>query len=238
MSQRECSGFNAPGLSVEASDDVAGFPMTACASWVSPTCANLPVCLSYARCPGIHGFPWASTSLASVTPGSVVAGERQPQNFTACSKLAVCFRPSTVFPVASIFSMLTERPPLGVHGVGHPVKSLSDVRGADAVCAQYSRPDRVAIRLQVCRYSIEPIESNRLRNLLPKDSLRMELGDKPTKDGPEVAIIACAFAFPSGTEWLAGTRACPNRSSGGPSSKFKGEGPSADSGEEVALSVV
>ena len=32
MSQRECSGFNAPRLSVEAFDDVAGIPMTAWAS--------------------------------------------------------------------------------------------------------------------------------------------------------------------------------------------------------------
>lgn len=88
-------------------------------------------------------------------------------------------------------------------GVGHPEEALSDVRCPDAVCAQYSRPDRVAIRFQVCRYSIEPVEANRLRNLFPKDSLRMELGDKPTKDGPEVAIIACAFSLACGAEWLA-----------------------------------
>ena len=75
---------------------------------------------------------------------------------------------------------------------------------ADAVCAQYNRPDFVAIRFQVCRYSIEPVEANRLRNLLPKDSLRMELGDKPTKDGPEVAIIACAFSFSGAAKRLAG----------------------------------
>jgi hypothetical protein len=39
---------------------------------------------------------------------------------TACSRLAVCFFPSAVFPVASIFSIDMERPPLGVFGVGHP----------------------------------------------------------------------------------------------------------------------
>lgn len=42
-------------------------------------------------------------------------------NFTACSKLAVCFLPSTVRPVASILSIDVDRPPLGVHGVGQPV---------------------------------------------------------------------------------------------------------------------
>jgi hypothetical protein len=122
-------------------------------------------------------------------------------------------------------------------GVGHPVESLSDVRCADAVCAQYSRPDCVAIRFQVCRYSIEPVEANRLRNLLPKHSLRTELGDKPVKDGPEVAIIASAFALSGCGERLAGTASCPNRSSCGPSGEFEGKTPASDPGEEVTLDV-
>jgi hypothetical protein len=44
-------------------------------------------------------------------------------NFTACSRLAVCFTPSTVFPVASIDSMLMLRSPLGVQGVGQLASS-------------------------------------------------------------------------------------------------------------------
>jgi hypothetical protein len=125
-----------------------------------------------------------------------------------------------------------------VFGVGHPEKPLPDVGSADAVCAQYNRPDRVAVRFQVCRYSIEPVEPNRLRNLFPKDSLRMELGDKPMKDGPQVAIIASSFALACGTEGLTGAGACPNRSACRPSGKIKGKAPAADPGEEMALRVV
>jgi hypothetical protein len=38
-------------------------------------------------------------------------------------------------------------------------------------------------------------------------------------------------------EWLAGARACPNRSVIWPAGKPEGEGPSADPGEEVALTI-
>ncbi len=83
-------------------------------------------------------------------PDSVDLGVGQPTNFTACSSDAVCFLPSSVRPVASIFSGLMDRPPLGVAGVGHPVEPLPEVRGADAVCAQNNRPDGVTFCLQVC----------------------------------------------------------------------------------------
>ena len=70
-------------------------------------------------------------------------------NFTACSSEAACFLPSSVLPVASIFSVLIERPPLGVHGDGTEVQSLSDVRSTRAVCAQYGRRKGVALRFHV-----------------------------------------------------------------------------------------
>jgi hypothetical protein len=52
---------------------------------------------------------------------SPTVGVGHAVNFTACSRLAVCFFPSSVRPVASIASMLTLRPPLGVFGVGQLV---------------------------------------------------------------------------------------------------------------------
>ena len=61
-------------------------------------------------------------SLYPFCAGVPAIGVGQPENFTACSRLAVCFLPSTVRPVASIFSVLTDLPPLGVFGVGQPAK--------------------------------------------------------------------------------------------------------------------
>jgi hypothetical protein len=52
-----------------------------------------------------------------------------------------------------------------------------------------------------------------------------------------VAIICELIAFASGAEGLAGARACPNRSVCRPTCKLQGEGPSANTGEEVALGV-
>jgi hypothetical protein len=45
------------------------------------------------------------------------------------------------------------------------------------------------------------------------------------------------FPLARGAEGLAGARACPNRSVIGPAGESQGVGPSADAGEEVALSV-
>ena len=82
MSQRECSGFNWPPLSIPAQEPVSRSP-------------------------------------------EAVSRAGPFENFTACSSDAVCFRPSAVRPVASILSVLTDRPPLGVFGVGQPAKVLT-----------------------------------------------------------------------------------------------------------------
>ena len=60
---------------------------------------------------------------SAVPPGSCEHGVAQLENFTACSSVAACFLPSSVLPVASIFSIVVERPPLGVQGVGHAVNA-------------------------------------------------------------------------------------------------------------------
>ena len=41
----------------------------------------------------------------------------------------MCFLPSSVLPVASIFSMLIDRPPLGVFGVGRPASLATSFNG-------------------------------------------------------------------------------------------------------------
>lgn len=121
--------------------------------------------------------------------------------------------------------------------VGHPVQPLSDVWCARAVCAQYSRPAGVAFSFQVAKYSIEPPVPNRSFNLLANDCVRAALSNEPKEFRPDVPIVGPAFLLARCAERLAGARACPNRSISGPSGKVKGEGPAADTGEEVALDV-
>ena len=55
--------------------------------------------------------------------------------------------------------------------------------------------------------------------------------------GAAVALIVAATLLAGAAEWLTGARACPNRSVVGPSSASERVGPSADPGEEMALSV-
>jgi len=78
-------------------------------------------------------------------------------------------------------------------GVGHPVHPLSDMRRADAVCAQYDRPAGVAFAFQVCEYSIEPSVPNRACNLLTNDAVRAALADEPEHLRPQVPFVARAF---------------------------------------------
>jgi hypothetical protein len=162
-------------------------------------------------------------------------GVGQPVNFTACSRDAVCFFPSTVRPVASLFSIGIDRPPEGVFGVGHPVQSLSEVGRADAVCAEYGRPEGVAFAFHVSRHKIEPAVPNRCFNLLSKHDCRTPLGDKSKEVGPEVAGVVDALLLARRREALAGTGASPDGSIVGPPGLTQGETPSADPGEEVAL---
>ena len=96
-------------------------------------------------------------------------------NFTACSNDAVCFRPSNVFPVASISSIATCRPPFGVQGVGREVKSLALVRRTDAASRKTTRPKGVADSFQVSLYKVEPTLADSGFNLLAKYRARAAL---------------------------------------------------------------
>jgi len=122
--------------------------------------------------------------------------------------------------------------------VGHPEEPLPDVRCPDAVCAQYTMPNGVALAFQVCLYSIEPAVANRAFNLLTKDSVRATLADEPEERWPEVTGISFAVSFSSRTERLARATASPDRAVSIPVGELEGIRPPADSGEEVALGVV
>jgi len=69
-------------------------------------------------------------------------------------------------------------------GVGHPVESLSDVRGADARSAQIRRPKGVTRAFQVSLYKVEPRKAVFARNLLAKDDCRAALLNEPMEVRP------------------------------------------------------
>lgn len=131
--------------------------------------------------------------------------------------------------------MSTERPPLGVFGVGHEPQPLPEVRRADAVCAQYDRPDGVVFALHVCLNKIKPAVPHRRFNLLTKHDARAALSDEMEPVGPEVPLVSVPSASACRAVRLAGTRPRPDRLVGGPSGAGEGVGPPADPGEEVAV---
>src|ERR1051325_4021379 len=86
------------------------------------------------------------------------------------------------------------RPPLGVLGLGHPVKPLPDVRRPNARRAQIGTPDGISNSFQVSSYSGEPFTSKFARNLFSKDRCRPALGDVRVKSGPQVSFVGMAFS--------------------------------------------
>ena len=105
----------------------------------------------------------------------------------------------------------------------------------DGTSRDNGRPAGVADAFQVSTHSVEPIFSNRCRNLLSHDDRGPTGADKLKEDGPEVALVFLRFAFPGDGEGLARGAACPQGSVVGPPGEACGVAPSADPGEEVAL---
>jgi len=109
---------------------------------------------------------------------------------------------------------------------------------ADAASWQYSRPDGVALSLQVIVYSIEPSVLNRLANLLANNRLRVF--DEPRTDefeelGPEVAGVVEPELLSGRREALAGAGGRDDGPVRVPARKAEREGPAADACEEVEL---
>jgi hypothetical protein len=126
---------------------------------------------------------------------------------------------------------------IGQVGVGHPKQSLSDVRRADARSAQIGRPCGVSRFFQVSANKVEPTEAVLARNLFSKDNWRAALLDKSVELWPKVAFIGEPSSFSCGAKRLAGTRPGPNSAVVWPACEAKGQPPSPDTGEEMALIV-
>lgn len=122
-------------------------------------------------------------------------------------------------------------------GVGHPVKSLADVRRTDARSAQICRPAGVVRTFQVSEYSVEPSEGILARNLLSKDRCRSALADEFPENGPEVPFVGGSPTFSGDGERLAGAASGPHRAINWPSREGKCVRPPTDPGEKVALGI-
>jgi hypothetical protein len=119
--------------------------------------------------------------------------------------------------------------------VGHKPESVSPVRRADTRGLDRHCPHGVFHGFHITAYNSEPFSS--LRRLLSKDDCRAALSNEFTPNWPEVALVGESFVASDLGKWLAGARACPNRSVICPSRKSEGVRPSASTGEEVTLSV-
>ena len=137
----------------------------------------------------------------------------------------------------SIASLL--RPEIFVAvGVCHKVNAVAFVRPCDTASWQYGRSHGVAFGLQVMSDFVEPSVGNRSRNLLSKHDWRTALADEPEPYGPEMARVGCAAPSPRSAEWLAGAAPRPDGPAVVPPREPEGLRPSADPGEEIALSIV
>jgi hypothetical protein len=118
---------------------------------------------------------------------SVAVGVGQPENasLTEADRSIVTFEPSGIRPVIDTPGRKPLPPlPSLAAGVGHPVRSVSDVRGADARSRKRDTPEGVTHAFQVSVYKVDPSISSLARNLLSKDDWRAALRDEMLPGGP------------------------------------------------------
>jgi hypothetical protein len=123
-------------------------------------------------------------------------------------------------------------------GVGHPPKSLSEMRRPDPRSAKIDRPDGVVLCFQVSVNSVEPRKSVSTCNLFAKDNVRATLCDELGPGGPEMALVIEAFFEPGCAKRLAWAGTSPDFPAVRPTGATERIGPDADTGKEVALVVL
>jgi hypothetical protein len=175
-------------------------------------------------CPS--GLP-VSHGRASFTPrlASVTVGVGQPAICAAvCKAIPPCRLVELPGPFVSVDL-----------GVGHPIKSVSDVRRTDARRRERDRPEGVTHGFHVSVYKVDPRVCVLACNLLSNDDCRLALFDEMVEGWPQVPLVIKPSAFACRAERLARTGTSPNRSVVAPSGGSQGMAPNADAGEEVAL---
>lgn len=122
-------------------------------------------------------------------------------------------------------------------GVCHKPQSISSMGRIDGTSRNNGRPNGVADAFQVRMHSVEPMLSNRCRNLLSHDDSGPAGTNKPMEFWPEVAFVVAPASLAGNAERLAGATSGPEGTVIWPSSQSSSVGPSSDAREEVALSV-
>jgi hypothetical protein len=89
-------------------------------------------------------------------------------------------------------------------GVGHPIKTLPSVRGAEARSAEIDRPAGVTRTVQIKLNKVEPSESVNGRNLLAKANDRSSCFDETKEVWPKMPFVVERLAFAGRTEGLTG----------------------------------
>lgn len=211
-----------------------------------PFCAGVPAIVVghpvIAAMVAIEGEPVPGRSnIAKSGPADVAFCVGQPDKIGALPDVVTAMFSAKV--LASEIGKITKSP--GHHGIGAKVYGPRKAFAPDAFAegfqpcarsAQIGRPEGVTRCFHVSRYKIEPVKGIFARNLLTNDDCRATLADEPMPVGPEVPLVVKPIAFACRAERLARAGAGPDRTVVGPSGRAEGEGPDADSGEEMALS--
>ena len=233
MSQRECAGFNWPPLSIPAEEPVSSSPVAVSRAGPHIAAKSCSRCCTFdpsARVIDIadSGLPVASLTTGVFHPASMVKSFRlepcrvspiarnacpPPDPSLACGvgqpAIHTC-RPSSA--LIGTFRHSAQSLWSRVMGVGHPVKSVSDVRRTDARRRERDRPEGVTQGFQVSVYKVDPRACVLTRNLLSNDCWRSALRDEVVEGWPQMPLVIKPSSFACRAERLAGARACPNSS--------------------------
>jgi hypothetical protein len=80
-------------------------------------------------------------------------------------------------------------------GVGHPERSVSDMRRTDARRRKRDTPEGVTQGFHVSLYKVDPRLDSFARNLLSKDDCRAALLDEPVEVRPKVPLVIKPASF-------------------------------------------
>jgi hypothetical protein len=184
--------------------------------------------------------PWICFWVLERPETSCACGVVHPASRATFCNVTWTFNPSGVRPVADVPGGKV-CPPLGVVGVGHPVKALADMRAAEARSRYIGAPEGVAESFQVRSYKIDP--RTRCWSLLTKEAVSPALAlltccsYDAMAFRPDMAGVFEASVFARSTKGLAGEGAGSNGAIVVPPGATEGVGPHSDAGAEVDLDV-
>ena len=122
-------------------------------------------------------------------------------------------------------------------GVGHKPEAVPSVGRIDGTSRDNDRPAGVADAFQVSSDSVEPVLANRCRNLLSHEDSGPSGTGEAKQVGPQVPIVIGAALLSRDAEWLARRGAGPQLAVLRPAGNSRGECPTGDAREKVALGI-